>query len=292
MASVVGSERWTDVDLAVGAEDLAELLPGMGGARLAAVVSGRLPGRRRRARSARGRPACSGRARVPFRCRRGTCGAPSAPCRCRPARARSAARRPHRQATFEDDVALVLRVGVARRRGVPRKEELDQRVALVNRLARHADRRQRSDEPQPLSLAGGRPRRRADRRTSHMPTLSPLNQSPSAAQPPAGSARPFVSAARPSAASKATNSMRLPASSMRSRTSPRRGSGPGVSDGSTGRGGGRGVHGSHDGAVGGGIIPSGRAYSHVAGTASATVVTTSGGRPSRSALASCVRRPR
>jgi imidazolonepropionase-like amidohydrolase len=43
--------------------------------------------------------------------------------------------RVHGQVTLDDDVALVLRMGVTRRRGVFGKEELDQGVTAADRLA-------------------------------------------------------------------------------------------------------------------------------------------------------------
>src|SRR2546423_15497801 len=63
------------------------------------------------------------------------------------------------KAPLEHDVGLVLWMGVKRRRGVMRKEKLDQRKATVDRLARDPDRCQSSDEPERLALAGA-PRRR------------------------------------------------------------------------------------------------------------------------------------
>ena len=53
----------------------------------------------------------------------------------------------------EHDVALVLRVGVKRRRCVARKEELDQSEAAIDGLSRHPDDRQSAEEPEPLVLA-------------------------------------------------------------------------------------------------------------------------------------------
>jgi hypothetical protein len=84
----------------------------------------------------------------------------------------------HREMTFEDDVALVLRMGVTWRRRVLGEQELDQSVPASDRLARYADRRQRSDEPQSFALAASRPRRLANRGTSHEQTLVRSHRSP------------------------------------------------------------------------------------------------------------------
>ena len=66
----------------------------------------------------------------------------------------------HRQPPVEHDVALVLRVGVKRRRGAVREQELEHRQTAAGGLARHPDDRQGAEEPQPLARAGRRPRRR------------------------------------------------------------------------------------------------------------------------------------
>lgn len=58
----------------------------------------------------------------------------------------------------EHDVALVLRVGVERRRCVARKEELDHGEAAIDGLSRHPDNRQSAEEPEPLVLTCRRPR--------------------------------------------------------------------------------------------------------------------------------------
>ena len=60
----------------------------------------------------------------------------------------------------EHDVALVLRVGVKRRRCVARKEELDQSEAAIDGLSRHPDNRESAEEPEPLVLTCRGPRRR------------------------------------------------------------------------------------------------------------------------------------
>ena len=78
----------------------------------------------------------------------------------------------HRELPVDDDVALILGVGVARRRGAAWKEKLDQRVAAADRLTGHANRCERPDEPQLLALAGGRPGWLADWPAGHVPTLT------------------------------------------------------------------------------------------------------------------------
>ena len=78
----------------------------------------------------------------------------------------------HDELTVDDDVALVLWVGMPRRRGAAGEQELDQRVAAVDRLAGHANGRERPEEPQLLALAGSRPDRFTQGRAGHVPTLT------------------------------------------------------------------------------------------------------------------------
>src|SRR5437763_16890354 len=64
-----------------------------------------------------------------------------------------------RQPSLLDDVALVQRMRVKRRRGVPWKEELDQSKAPITRLARHPHDRECAEEPELLAFPRTRPRR-------------------------------------------------------------------------------------------------------------------------------------
>lgn len=60
----------------------------------------------------------------------------------------------NRQPTLKHEVALILGMGMKRRRRVARKQELDQSKAPINYLPGDPDRCQRANEPQPLALPG------------------------------------------------------------------------------------------------------------------------------------------
>jgi hypothetical protein len=77
-----------------------------------------------------------------------------------------------RQPTLKHEVALVLGMGVTRRRRVVRKQELDQSEAPVDYLPRDPDRRQRSEEPQTLALPRTGRGRHLTRAASHIPSVS------------------------------------------------------------------------------------------------------------------------
>ena len=67
----------------------------------------------------------------------------------------------HGESAVEDDVALILWVGVPGRRSEPRKEELDQRKSSVNHFAGHADRCKRPEEPTLLAVDASPERERS-----------------------------------------------------------------------------------------------------------------------------------
>ena len=152
--SIVGAERRPEVDLSVGGEELVELL----GRRSRRV--GRREGRRgRRHRAVTNESLETRRCAQDEHSRR---------VAVDPKRVRN----PHRhdsdrpfselepltsghygQAPVQNNVALVLRMRVERRGGVPREEELDHSQASVGRLAADSDGRECSQEPQSLPLS-------------------------------------------------------------------------------------------------------------------------------------------
>jgi hypothetical protein len=58
------------------------------------------------------------------------------------------------ESSLEYEVALVLGMGMKRRRGVTRKQELDLRETALGYLPRQLDRCQGAQKPEPLALSG------------------------------------------------------------------------------------------------------------------------------------------
>jgi hypothetical protein len=73
----------------------------------------------------------------------------------------------NRESSLQHDVALVLGMGVKRRRGMVRKQELNQCKTPARCVARQLDRCQCSQELEPLAVPRGRPCRRCDPLARH-----------------------------------------------------------------------------------------------------------------------------